>query len=203
MPKHFRDNTSVREICLNVSGENWSWDAILDEISKHETLKRISIVHGPFGTKSPAEIIQRVIQAVQKNSWITDVVIGDITVSGRSVASVLDEARGLEFLALQECIVADREAGAEAIAASLQRNTNLRILDLYGLSTVIVQPILHTLSSACHLKELQVGGYDDMPPPTLLGQVLEATTSIESFMLRKLLLIKGLFLQLQKASPTI
>jgi hypothetical protein len=107
--------------------------------------------------------------AIQQNPRVQTVVFDFLQLSGDSMASFLDTATSVTELQFVRCGV-EASADALAIAAALQRNTNIQRLVLAWLDVELLITVLNSLASEhskSKLQSLAINGYFGVVPARL------------------------------------
>jgi hypothetical protein len=144
-----------------------------------------------YDDEDPQVIMMRNIkflQAIQMNAAIQTVNLMNIQVPGASIASFLDSATSVTTLLLENVNmeVNGQVRGAQELAAALQRNTNIRRLDLCKLNDVYMVPILSGLATNNHVNTLILDfGVDGLSLVASAGleSLMESNATIDKFTL--------------------
>jgi hypothetical protein len=166
------------------SNHTSNWDSLLRILTTRENLKEVSLRDDAV-IRNPRARVVPFLLALQQNRRIQTVNFHYLQLSGDSMVAFLDAATSITALKLWRC---DMEApgGALAVAAALQRNTNIQRLELCHLDLDEVDlyliPILTSLASNTSLQELN---FQDpvcsIDVSLALKNLLESTETIQKF----------------------
>ena len=163
------------------------WGDLLRVLATHEKLEKVVFNPTPISSEERSPITEEhamFLRAVQENRCVQRLELercnfggGDID-GGEFISSLLDTASSpLTEFGLTRCSMTTQLA--ETIAASLQRNTNLRKLNLEGLEDSHFTVILQGLETNTWLQVLSLEGHDFHQAKSLVVQrLLERTASI-------------------------
>jgi hypothetical protein len=173
-------NEHVKWITFCLENTITLWDSLLSILKTHETLEKVTL-NDSYGLIE----VTPFLLAIQQNPRIQTVELCDLQFSGdHSMAWFLDSATAVTTLGIYRCgmLQATREGGASsAIAAALQRNTNIQRLKLDEVLMDMI-PIVTSLASNTSVKELCLGFPSIWLNELLaLQNLLESTTTIERF----------------------
>jgi hypothetical protein len=134
------DFTDLRRHFIN-------WELLLRVIAMRANLKKVQLEDAvDVWRRNPPERIVPFLLAIGGNPKIQAMVFNSLLLSGDSMASFLDNATSVTELRLLRCD-AEAPADALAIAAALQRNTNIQRLLLARVDERLVIPVLNSLTS--------------------------------------------------------
>jgi hypothetical protein len=176
-------NNHVKEITLSLWGlanNNSNWELLLRVLATRETLERVFLWddHGS-AHRNPPERISPFLLAIQQNPRVQTVHLEYLKLYGDSMASFLDAATSITALKIHNC---DLEApgGAFAVAAALQRNTNIQWLELYELDDVNLILIVSSLGSNTGVEALNLWlPVRSRDSSLAVANLLESTGSIQ------------------------
>jgi hypothetical protein len=142
-------NDHVTSLDLGITGlprmTNTNWDSLLRVIAERENLGKVNMDDCPgVGRRNPPERIIPFLLAIQQNPSVQCMSFYYVQLSGDSMASFIDNATSVTELILYGCGL---EAPADALAAALERNTNIQRLELLSLDEMILIPLLNSLAS--------------------------------------------------------
>jgi len=173
-----------------VDASSTQWGRLLRVMASRVSLKAIRLtdsVEPP--QRVPPTFLLPFLHAIQQNRSIKYVSFRRLRISGDDIASFLDTAYTLVEVHICTCELAPagRRQGVGALAAALQRNTNIQILALSKLDDAVFLPILHGLQQSnttlTGLKVSPVG----TASCSAIRSFLEHTSSV------KVLVLSGIF----------
>jgi hypothetical protein len=158
---------------------------LLRALSTRKKLEEVTLIdHEDPSLRNDAERVTPFLQAIQRNSSIHAVHLE--SVSGKSAASFLNTATSVTSFSMIKCDVAASGGvqGAQELAASLQRNVNIRtlVLECAWLSNFCWYPILSSLEYNTHVKVLKLKNCHCLLPidaSEALGRVFESTKTMD------------------------
>jgi hypothetical protein len=159
-------NDHVNDIWLNLNvlaNHATNWDSLLRVLATRESLETVVLCDAVYQIhvmnrsrgSTPPEQVPPFLLALQQNLNIQTVRFLALHLQGDSVASFLDAATSITKLEMEECVM-ESLAGARTIAAALQRNTNIRRLELHTRRETSLIPIVNSLPSNSSVKELSL-----------------------------------------------
>ena len=154
------------------------WDNLLRVLATREKLKTVEFIEGM------TVVEHALIEAVQQNAFLRSMRFSGCNLaSGELVSSFLDTATSLTKFDLYSCEMTTQ--GAERIAASLQRHSNLQTLSLSGLEDSHLTRILQGLETNTCLQSLNLlyGTLGQAVSFLALQHLLESTSSIRCLQL--------------------
>jgi hypothetical protein len=124
-----------------------NWDSLLGVIATRENLGKIKLTDTvDVMLRNPFDRIVPFLLAIQQNPRVQTVTFDHVQISGDLMARFLDTATPIRELQFDSCHV-EAPTDALAIAAALQRNTNIKLLILWALDEVFIVPLLNSLAS--------------------------------------------------------
>jgi hypothetical protein len=119
--------------------------------------------------------------AIQQNPRVKHVKLRQLLLSGDLMASFLDAAASIATLELEECDIM-APGGVLAVAAALQRNSNIQRLKLDDRNKRNLIPILNSLASSTQIMELSLVLHGPSLNISLaVKHLLVSTTTIQRF----------------------
>jgi hypothetical protein len=187
-----RTNEHVKIIELEFLGltNNSNWDSLLRVIATREILENVTLRGGLNIRGLPRfynfDLVPPFLLAIQQNPRIQSVAFSSLHLSGNVIASFLDTATFVTTLELGEGDML-APGGVLAVAAALQRNTNILRLKLSNLrlklrclAEMYMIPIVRSLASNTTLTTLQLDfAHFSLDESLAVGNLLESTTTIE------------------------
>jgi len=130
-----QQNSFIIDIELHLQWEQRTdWRNLLRVIAKRENLKTVQLEGvDPTETQRHAMValVSPILRAIQQNSAIQDVALIDLRLPV-GVATFLDTTSSIYYFCLWNCDMepVEQERGARYLAEALQRNTNIKYLDI-------------------------------------------------------------------------
>jgi hypothetical protein len=159
-----------------------NWNSLLRVLATRTILEKVTLWdEDAVAQRNPPELVAPFLLAIQQNPNIQTVAFRNLQLSGDSVTTFIDAAASVRSFELWDC---DMEApgSALAVAAALQRNTNIRRLILCFLDDMYLLSILNILAFTTTVKELRVGCYGPSLDESLaVKTLLESTRTIQRF----------------------
>jgi hypothetical protein len=125
-----------------------NWFGLLLVIETRENLESVMILDADEpDERNPHERVTPFLLAIQQNATIQTVQLLKLHLSGNSMASFIYTATSVTALAIAGSYGMGDPGGARAIAAALQRSTNLQQLKLHSLHETDLIPIVNSLAS--------------------------------------------------------
>jgi hypothetical protein len=178
----FRTNEHVNsiELDLNDLARNSNWDSLLRVIATRETLEKVALWQFESGYDD-TDRVTPFLQAIQQNPRVQTVGLRSLHISGDSMASFIDSATTVTTLSIRWCDML-HPGGGLAVAAALQRNSNIRRLELLELVEMHLISILSSLAFNSTVQTLRLRfGFLLLDESLAVGSLLEANRTIERF----------------------
>jgi hypothetical protein len=184
-----RANDHVNEIWLDLAGLPYStcinWNSLLCVLSTRVNFEKVFVYdhNERLSTKFTPELVTPFLLAIQQNPNIQIVDLWFVRLSGDSMASFIDTATSVTDLQIKKCSM-EPTGGALAVAAALQRNTNIQRLKLSELDAADLIPIVSSLAANTGVKALGLAFFRHQIPLNLslaVKLLLESTTNIQRF----------------------
>ena len=172
------------------------WRALLPVIGARENLVNVTLRDALLDAEegsAPPTLVQAFLRSIQQNNSIRYVRIDSLRLP-TDVSTFVDTASSITTLVLKNCIMeaVEREQGARDLAAALQRNTNIKTLELVCLDAFYTTTILQSLRANTCLKSFEFYCHDFQEATcSAIQQLLESSTSIETFGLGQVRLTNG------------
>ena len=182
-------NPFVTEIDLNLNGaRHTNWNSLLLVLSTRANLETVILRDGDWGVErnAPVGLVRSILRAIQQNSAVQRVDLNWL----RLPIEIVDTASSITSLSLFSCILepsVDRDQGPRDLADALQRNTNIKRLQLAYLDEVCNFAILQGLQSNTSLETLVFGHHFSDATAEAMQQLLESTRSIRTVGLRDMI----------------
>jgi hypothetical protein len=128
-------------------------------------------------------MVARFFQSILLNPAIHSVTLSRGKLAGSVIAGFLDVVTSVTTFGIYDCVVEEskRDQGVIDLAASIQRNTRIRTLSLSYLDDSYLCPILSSLASNSHAKELEVCLRNpSREASNAMKHLMESTASIEN-----------------------
>ena len=169
------ENPFITAITVNLAGvqtTNFDWRALLRVIETRANLEDVTLMNS-----QSVEAASAILQAIQQNTAIQGARLICLRLP-TDLSTFVDAATSLSVLSMAFC---DIESAAD-LAAALQRNTNILDLHLVGfLDDVCMCSILQSLRANSTLKTIALGGNVSDATARAIQQLLESTTSVQTF----------------------
>ena len=153
-------NPFVTEIQLGVNGvQRTDWDSLLRVIATRAKLEKVTVRDALIAVRrnAPAAslVLRSTLRAIQQNTAIRSVELQWLRLP-TDISTFLDNASSITSFRLCNCDMepAERQQGARDLVAALQRNKNIKSLELWDLDDLNALPILEGLRSNVSLKTL-------------------------------------------------
>jgi hypothetical protein len=160
-----------------------SWDSSLRVLATRDNLERVALIDDFMHEyRNPPERVTPFLIKLQQNPRLQTVECNYLQFSGDSMASFLDTATSITTLELNHCRMI-APGGALAVAAALQRNSNILRLKLCDIHQRCLVPIVSSLAYNTSVKELELW-YGDMANDPPVARLLESTKTIQTFEFR-------------------
>ena len=187
-------NPFVTEIELDLrfnDEQRGDWNSLLHAIATRAILEKVKVQDVRFGQRyTPAALVRSILQAIQQNTAIRNVELLRLRLP-TDISTFLDTASSIASFTLSDCDMepTEREQGTRALAAALQRNTNIETLKLSNLPDLYTTAILESLRSNSSMKTF-IFAYFSISTRTRVSdatwhaavhQLLESTTSLQRF----------------------
>ena len=131
---------------------------------------------------APAALVRLILRAIQQNTAIRRVELRWVRLRTDIISAFVDNASSITSFRLYECDMepVEQQQGARALAAALQRNTNIKTLALSKLSDIVSIAILERLRFNCYLETLILDFSDRSVSDAIyraIQELLESPTS--------------------------
>ena len=166
------------------------WNSLLRVIAMRANLETVKVQDEDsteIQRHAPAALVSTILRAIQQNAAIRNVSLLHLRLSPDVPSTFVDIASSITTLVLLKCEImapssVERERGLRDLAAALQRNTNIKSLQLGYLDEVSNCAILQGLQSNTSVNSLIFGGLS-LPDTTAgaIQQLLQSTVSIDTF----------------------
>jgi hypothetical protein len=165
-------------------GSNSNWNLVLRVLATRENLESVKLrgdCYAELRYYSP-ECVAPFLLAIQQNFNIQTVDLYRLRLSGDSMASFLDRATSITTLKIWSCGM-EAPDDALAVAAAVQRNTNIQLLELGELDDASLILILSSLACNTSVRELRLTNYgsSSLDLSRAVGRLLQATSTIQQF----------------------
>jgi len=189
-------NPFVTDITLDVDWvQRMDWNSLLRVIATRAILEKVKVLDSRWGgpRNTPAALIGSILRAIQQNTSIQSVGLWSVRLP-TDVSTFVNTASSITSFSIYACDMeaTEREQGTRALAAALQRNTNIETLKLSRLEGIYTVPIFEGLGSNISLKSFIFtpttinATYISGATSHALQRLLESTTSIRRFELIEL-----------------
>ena len=177
--------TDIELVLWNVQTANWR--DLLRVIATRANLERMKLLDAFYAEdrNAPPALVSAILRSIRQNPAIRTVHLICLHLP-TDISTFLDIASSITALLLLKCDImapsVEREQGTRDLAAALQRNTNIKTLDLRFLDDIYAIPIVQGLRSNVSLTTFAIG-CDSFSDATTraIQQLLESTTSIQAF----------------------
>jgi len=183
-----QQNPFITDIKLYLDGvQTTDWNSLLQVIATRFNLETMKLqdAFAAENRNAPAALVSRILHAIQQNNSVQAVGLVGLHLPA-DVSTFVDTASSVTSFSVCNCDMepAEQEQGTRDLAVALQRNTSIEYLDICFLDDMYAIPILQGLRSNVSLSTLAVGG-DFLDATTWqIQQLLESTTTIQSFELK-------------------
>jgi hypothetical protein len=180
-------NNHVNYIDLDITGVvnvNSNWNSLLRVLATRENLEKFYLFDFDYhGVQSPhRDRVTPFLLALQQNHSIRTLILNGLQLSGDSLAAFLDSATSVTAVLELVCCEMDAPGGAFAIAAALQRNTNIQELMLAG-DIMYTIPILNSLASNTSIRVF-MPCINSLPVSLAVKKVLVSNTTMQRFVFK-------------------
>jgi hypothetical protein len=181
----FNANEHVNKLVLCVDGRLTApnWNSLLHVIASRENLEQVclDLLFLSRGTNPPVISLTPFLLAIQQNPRVHDVQFYDLQLSGNAFASFLDTATSVRTLKLLNCGM-EAPGGVHAIAAALQRNTNIERLQLQVQNEMDLNTILSSLAYNTSVRDVNFYfPLQSLAVSLVVGRFLKSSTTIQRF----------------------
>ena len=181
-----QQNPFITEINLRLRNvQTTDWNSLLRVIAMQANLEKVTLrdAYRAEHRNAPAALVGSILRAIQQNTAIRAVDLTQLRLP-TDISTFVETASSITYFCLWSCDMGpvEREQGARDLAAAMQRNTNIKTLELGNLDEVCMSSIVPGLRSNISLKFLSLGGtsFSDATTPAI-QQLLESTVSIKTF----------------------
>jgi hypothetical protein len=152
-----QSNDHVTKITLYLLGMGYSanhhhWDTLLRVIAAKTNLDTVHLEDDRYET-TPRERVIPFLRAIQENKSVRAVKFHWLAIAGNSLAAFLDSAQTVTKLNISCCDIG-APGGVHAVAAALQRRTNIERLTLGRFDETNLIPIVRSLAGNKNLHQL-------------------------------------------------
>jgi len=196
---HLRNETSDAELALALEQnpfviavlltlttvQSTDWRDLLRLIETRENLKAVTLIDSQSAEarNAPRALVSAILRAIQQNTAIQCVYFDNFRLPA-DISTFVDTASSVTLFSLNRCDVApsEQEDRTRDLAAALQRNTNIKGLQLCFLDDVYMCSILQSLRANSTLEMIGLGWNTVSGALSrAIQQLLESTTSIQVF----------------------
>jgi hypothetical protein len=182
------DLVDLRALRLNSLGLEGlvlrGFDSLKRALATRENLEKVHLNDdSDYDWRIHFDRVTPFLLAIQENHRVQTVDLERLQLSGESLATFVDNATSVTKLSLSFCGMKSL-ADAHTIAAALQRNTNIRHLELFSdLEQMYMIPIFNSLTSNTSVNALKLGVFPIQSLDVILAakNLLETTSTIQRF----------------------